>query len=138
MIFDTSKTGQVQKAISYVNDLAKLSKKVEIKEYRTKRTNLQNRYYFAILNFIAAETGNLKDDLHEYFKIKFLNGRHQEIKLKDEIDFYQKFSTTELDTKQFTDYIERISIFMADFGITIPRPDDLQFESFLEHYSNLI
>ena len=45
---------------------------VEITERRIKRTISQNGLYWLWLTCISHETGNDKDDLHEYFKKKYL------------------------------------------------------------------
>ena len=37
-----------------------------------------------------------------------------------------------------TDYIEKIAIFVSDFGLSIPRPEDKDFEQFLNHYEKMI
>ena len=66
MIFDLSKMLQFHEAMKYLQ--RSRDKIIELKEYKPKRSNLQNRYYWAILNFIAEQTGNDKDTLHEYFQ----------------------------------------------------------------------
>ncbi len=106
--------------------------KVEIKEYKPKRTNLQNRYYWAILNFISSETGNETEYLHEYFKNKYLPGWYQLV-FNEAIIIN---TTKSLNTKEFADYIEKISIFVSHFGVMIPRPEDKNFDQFLKHYEN--
>src|SRR5574343_323449 len=133
MILDLSKMLQFHEAMKYLQ--RSRDKIIEIKEYKPKRTNLQNRYYWAIINFISSETGNDRISLHEYFKSQFL------MKIGDYV-FNQKIdyniSTTELNTKEFTEYIEKISVFISDFGLSIPRPEDKDFEQFLNHYEKMI
>lgn len=135
MIFDTNILSQAIKAVEYVSSLA--GKLVEIKEYKPKRTNLQNSYYWAVLACISENTGEDVDALHIFFKSKFLTYQVKEYQVFGKI-MISDTSTTKLNTKEFTDYIEKISVFIADFGIQIPRPEDKNFNDFLEHYKNYI
>lgn len=135
MIFDSDTPLGIENAGIYFRKLCSEGKKIEIKEYKPKRTNLQNRYYWAVINFISSETGNDKDYLHEFFRAKYLHYKPFVI-----FDTYllKTPSTTELNTKEMTDYIEKIAIFVSDFGLTIPRPEDKDFEQFLNHYEKMI
>ena len=48
-------------------------------------------------------------------------------------------STATLDTKQMTDYLERVQQFAAtELGIVLPNPGDLQWEEFEAYYSQFI
>jgi hypothetical protein len=40
-------------------------------------------------------------------------------------------STTDLKVGEFKDYLEQIDIFASEYGIVLPRPEDLYFESML-------
>lgn len=123
---------QIDESIQY---LMTIEGGIEISSVKQKRSNLQNRYYWAVLNCISNETGNDKDALHEFFKHKFLDTLKYQLFGQF---IYYKPSTTKLDKKQFTDYIEKIAVFVADFGIEIPRPESEYFEEFLKHYANRI
>jgi hypothetical protein len=75
------------------------------------RTDAQNRFYWAVLNEIAKQTGTDNEDLHEHFKARFLQDHSvRPARIK---------STAELDVREFTHYIDRILSFIADFGVTI-------------------
>lgn len=142
MIFDSMIPSGIENARLYLTKLCLDGKKVEIKEYKPKRTNLQNRYYWAIINFLAYETGNAKEVIHKRFAKEFLS-INLEYFLTDAFDSWLKsepyvLSTTELNTKEMTDYIEKIAIFVSDFGLSIPRPEDKDFEQFLNHYEKMI
>lgn len=81
------------------------------------RSTQQNRFYWLYLQVIEDETGENADDLHEYFKRKFLPPRFikifgKEIKLPA--------TTTKLDKLEFTNYLEKIC---AESGIPIPNYD---------------
>ena len=134
MIFDLSKSNDFYNLLNFIKDLR--GKLIEIKEYKPKRTNLQNRFYWAILNFIRHETGNDKDTLHAFFKHQFLDKKRVEL---FGIEFDSEVSTTKLNKKEFTHYIEMIRVFAAqELELNIPDMSDNEFESFLKHYENYI
>jgi hypothetical protein len=79
------------------------------------RSRSQNNYYWVYLNVIARETGENADDLHEFFKRKFLppvfkTVRGQELQLPR--------STTTLSKAEFNEYLDRICAL-----VEIPLPD---------------
>ena len=82
-----------------------------------KRTTQQNRFYWLYLRIISEETGDDENNLHEYFKRKFLPPRFVSV-LGKEIKL--PATTTKLTKKEFGDYMERISI-LTD----IPIPNEL-------------
>ena len=108
---------------------------VDIKRYRKKRTHSQNKLYWLWINCIAQETGNKPEDIHDYLKDRFLPKR--EINVFGEIK-QVSFSTTELNTKQFTDYLNAIDADVSTEGIRLLYPDDLHWESFIEKYKDYI
>ena len=104
---------------------------VEVTERRTVRTIPQNRLYRLWLTCISSETGNDIDDLHEYFKRKFLEPK--EITIFGEVEL--RYTTTDLNTAQFAHYLEDIRAFAAsELSITLPDPDDQIWESFYDYY----
>jgi hypothetical protein len=132
MICDLNNENDYYNILLFI-DYSFVSKKtIEVKEYKAKRSNLQNRFYWAILNFIQQETGNDKDTLHEFFKHQFLSKKRYEV---FGIEFDAEVSTTKLDKKEFTGYIEMIRIFAAqELEFNIPDMSDKDFENFLKHY----
>lgn len=72
------------------------------------RNNEQNAMLWAILNQIALDTGNDVEELHEFFKNKFLSKTVEYEKLWEQKVVW---STTRLTTKQFSEYIEKIILF---------------------------
>jgi len=103
----------------------------ELKQIRKKRTVDQNALMWCWLNFIEAETGNDADFMHEWFKEKFCPEKSKtfngvEIKIK---------STKLLDTKEKTDYLEKIKIFMMEKAqIYLMSINDPQFHLFYSQY----
>lgn len=107
---------------------------VSIVLHREKRSVDQNRLLWLWLGCISAETGQDKDSLHDYFKLKFLGF---DTKTLWGTQLYSPVSTKSLDTKQFTDYLERVQAFAcAELGIILPNPEDQYWEQFYEQYKN--
>ena len=82
------------------------------------------------------ETGNDKNDLNEYFKGEYLPIKETIVLGKT---IKKTVSTSELDSKQFTDYLERIQQFAnTELGLILPNPEDLHFIEFYEQYKDQI
>jgi hypothetical protein len=79
-----------------------------ITRWRNARSNDQNAYYWALLELVQDHTGMDKDDIHEKMKYQFLSVAVPSGQLP-----YCR-STSKLDTKEFTDYIENMKNFMAE------------------------
>lgn len=79
---------------------------LEVSTRKSKRSGEQNRYYWLYLTLIKEETGNEIEDLHSYFKGKFLTQRISEI-------YGDKYrvtkSTTDLSKGEFCEYLVNIS-----------------------------
>lgn len=107
---------------------------VEVKRYREKRSNDQNELYWLWLACIEDETGNSKESLAELFKQKFLGFTEQTV-LGERV--IEKLTTTTLNTKEFTVYLEKIRVFAAmELGISLPDPEDKRYQDFKDKYSN--
>ena len=122
---------------------------VRIDQKQDDRTVAQNRLYWLQLNQLRKQTGNSADHLHFTFKRMFLarilarddQGYAEMCKavkaLKTEQpDQYAVIakqvtrltSTTVLNTKQFSEYLERIEDYaMAKLNIVLIWPDDLMY-----------
>lgn len=79
---------------------------ISIKTSRPKRSVAQNNFYWLYLGIISKETGNDMEDLHEFFKGKFLGGEIIEI-FGEKVR--RKGSTTNLSINDFSEYIDKIS-----------------------------
>lgn len=126
-----------QKVIDYIKDLPEgKSYTADVKLRREKRTIDQNSLLWLWVNCISDETGNEKNALHEYFKAEFLG--FTEIVVFGKIQKHIN-STTGLDTKQFTHYLEKIKIFAAsELGIVLPEPSDRYWQEFYDKYKLFI
>lgn len=98
---------------------------ITIRKQKTKRTNLQNRYYFGVVVPILADHfgHDNPEDMHEDLKLEF-----NPVKSKIDPDRIIGGSTTKLSTVEFfhaeDSYIERICRRAAmDWGVFIPPPE---------------
>ena len=102
----------------------------EIKKHVKRRSISQNSLYWLHMAVISDETGNDVNYLHEIFKEQFL--------IPVIVDYFgttkEVRSTKRLTTKQFSEYMEKITAEVSSYGIVLPMPDDLIFDSFMEHY----
>ena len=154
-VFTIKDHSDITKTISYLHanyTQANLENKplvVEIRPETRDRSKAQNRLYWKWLHEIKKKTGNDEDQLHFEFKKKFLIGI-----LKRDDDNYaamclaistlkqseseqfeaiangviRETSTTRMDTKQFTEYLNLIEAFvLKTFGLVLPVPDDLKY-----------
>lgn len=109
---------------------------VSVKVHREKRTVDQNRLLFLWIGCVSHETGYFKDEVHEIFKKKFLGIEVFEI-WGERVERLR--STANLDTKQFSDYLDRIQQFAStEMGIILPNPKDQYFEQFYQQYKDFI
>lgn len=100
-----------------------------------RRSNDQNRLMWLWLTCIADETGNNKQDLHDYYCKKFLS-RSMSINGKSELVNY---GTSGLNTETMTYFLNRVQADAAsELGIRLPSPEDEAWAEFEEYYKNRI
>lgn len=100
-----------------------------------RRSNDQNRLMWLWLTCIADETGNNKQDLHDYYCKKFLS-RSMSINGKSELVNY---GTSGLNTETMTYFLNSVQADAAsELGITLPDPDDAAWSEFEEYYKSRI
>lgn len=105
---------------------------VTINRIKSHRTIPQNKLYFLWLNLIAEETGNTKDDLHDYFTAVFLEKQYK-VLFNEEVEI--RASTTRLSTKEFTTFLDNIYLFASEeLKMILPKPDDICFNEFYTNY----
>lgn len=127
--------------------------RVVIDQKQSKRSEAQNKLYWLWVTQWAKHTGSDKDSEHIFFRRKFLarifqrddvgmyretisvmNNLEQvlglsEKQLYDKIanEMADKMSTTEANTKQFTEYLNDIHAFCNKHGCYLHTPDDLMY-----------
>lgn len=96
---------------------------VSVEKPKKIRSNQQNRYYWGgVLGTVSLETGHTTEDLHEIFKRKFLPKRFIVWNGKE---VAMVGTTTELTTKEFNEYIERIIAYCSsELLMTTPTPEE--------------
>ena len=106
---------------------------VTIQPHKTGRSVAQNRllwmWYGEIRNHLAETTGEqyTNDDIHEYFKDKFLDKRVVDI---GERPIVVTASTSKLNTSDMSEYLNRLDIYCADdLQLQLTHPSDLWHES---------
>lgn len=137
MDFKVITTNDKEAVKSYIDKLP-VGKRydVTVKIHRDKRTVDQNRLLFLWIGCISHETGYFKDEVHEIFKKKFLGTETFEM-WGEKVERVR--STTSLDTKQFSHYLEKIQQFASsEMGIILPDPKDQYFEQFYRQYKDFI
>jgi hypothetical protein len=114
---------------------------ITVQLIREKRSIKQNRLYRLWLNVIADDTGTEEDYLHDLFAELFLpKVKRRIIGVATVNNLEEKpISTTLLNTKEFTDYLEKIrrwAIENVDEAIILPNPDDRHIEELIDRYEN--
>jgi hypothetical protein len=108
---------------------------VEITERRIKRTISQNGLYWLWLTCISHETGNDKDDLHEYFKEKYITPVTKYV-FNEPVYI---MSTADLNTVQFKYLLDSVQYFAStELQIILPDPEDKRWEEFYDYYKDKI
>lgn len=89
---------------------------IKIVPHRNTRSLSQNKRYWAILAQIAYQTKNTSEDLHLAFKDRFLPRKFITIGTA-EIEVNK--TTTDLNAKEFNEYVDQIIACVADFGVIV-------------------
>ena len=119
-------------AAAFINALRKLRGRYrfDIRKHRARRSDRQNRYYWPC--FVHVLGGYLRDqgetttdnEAHEILKHKFLQMSVMADHATGEMVEYTR-STTELDTSEFNEYLDRCAHWLSDFfGIIVPEPSE--------------
>lgn len=132
---------------------------IELKEIRQRRTIDQNSLYWLWLTCLEkeADIGYKKEELHLLFRAKFLRIDEEKVlkiiypkvyyRIIELVETFQYFeelnqiidliskSTTEIDTKEFTYYLDSIKDFSAlNFNVELLTLDDINFNEFYKEY----
>ncbi len=104
---------------------------VKIVRKTAPRTVSQNSLMWMWYKFMEEETGQRKEDIHDYYKAKFLSrqimigGRWVTV----------VGSTADLNTLQMSNYLEKVKADAAtEFGFILPLPEDRHYQAFVSEY----
>lgn len=90
---------------------------VTFEHYKKRRSTSQNSLYWMWIHLIASETGNEAEDLHLFFKTKFLAESPKEV-LGQTI---MERTTKDLSTTDMSEYMMRVESFAAtELNIALP------------------
>ncbi len=119
-----------------LNDIAHLELdgkqwEVSVKRHRKRRSLKQNRLYFKwcgeVAEHVVEYTGYETDEIHEFFKQNFLPGRRIEIEGMEAV----RFTTTKLNTKEMSEYCNRIYRWAStELGLALPLPPEIIEEGY--------
>jgi len=116
-----------QKALSWDKPMV-----VTLKSAKRPRSLPQNKLYWSWLRCIEQETGNASEDMHEFFKQRFLGFEGREI-LGETIAFLP--SSSKLDSARFGEYLEKVRLFAIEkMNVFLPYPTDEAYTGFAETY----
>ena len=101
---------------------------VAIKRHRKRRSTKQSNMYWMwideITPYVSEATGYEKDEIHKIFKQNFLPA----IKMEMGGLTAEGWSTKDLNTKEMSDYCNRIHRWAAGFGIVLPLPPERGYD----------
>jgi len=112
----------VKKFISNLEDglvIDSLPTEIEIGPYKPKRSVLQNRLYWEYMTQLGKHTGHTKDEMSLFFKWKFLGTDQAQIYGQS---FNEVRSTTDLNVKEFAEYLRNIEVFASEHEFTFTCP----------------
>ena len=100
---------------------------VDVKPYKKNRSLAQNKLYWKWITCIGDEIGYTSEEMHVIMADKFLVTKFVEY---DDDKIKMDKSTSRLNTKEFTEYLEYIDRWAAgEMGIVLPSPEDLIYEA---------
>ena len=131
--------------LSKVNGVVKMDKDFDLMcsllrngEYTVKivrktqpRTVSQNSLMWMWYKCMEESTGQPKEDFHDYYKAKYLQ---RQVQIGRRVVTVVG-STTDLNTLQMTNYLEKVKADAAtEFGIMLPLPEDRNYQTFISEY----
>lgn len=99
-------------------------KEATIEPYKKRRSLSANRYLWVIYELIAEHTGHSAEEIHEAMKHEHLPRKWVTIKGRD---IQIPVSTTELDTFDFSIYVEKVMAEATCLGIVIPTREEVGY-----------
>jgi NinB protein len=100
--------------------------------YRRQRSIKQNRLYHLWLKCVSEHTGHTEEELDLFFKEMFLSWNSKQVLGREVV---LPIHTSNLNTKEFTDYLEKIRMFaLNDLSVYLPEPGESSWENFYTHY----
>lgn len=95
-----------------------------VEPYDPNSSNAQKKLYWKWIDIIIKTTGNFKYDQDENFREILLTPTFYTNAKKEEKTYYPRIS--DIGKKQMREYMTDLSILCAQYGITLPHPEDQQ------------
>lgn len=106
------------------------------KEWKPIRNLRQNNYYWLCMGVIADDCGVQDTVIHKYCKDVFIESEF--VAFNGKVIELDK-TTTDKDTKEFADYMEKVITWShVDLGVILPDPADHNLKRIAEFYKNQI
>lgn len=130
MIFDLSNPQQLVEAREYLNQVARLGKRVEIVRKAEHRSLPQNSYLHLLLGYFGTQTGYTLDEAKVLYK-----------RMNSDIYIYEKNgakflrSSADLSKEDMARSIDKFIEYAENEGIPMPRADN---QSFMDLATNTV
>lgn len=157
MIYDLNNAYKAQCAKEYLSQLIEKKSVIELKQKRVPRKLNQNALYWVWLTAIEAETEQDRNELHFLYRCLFLRKPLEAITAIIKPNVWERLESllesfifkpemhcvldvvsnksSELDTKEFTEYLEKIRKHArANFGVILLGPEEANFEAFYREF----
>jgi len=117
-VFIVREESDLNHAYDFAEELLKVSGdlEIEIGPYKPKRSVPANRYYWELLTQAGEQSGHTKDELHALMRWKFLGAKQTEVMGNM---FNLLPTTTDLNTKEFSEYVKQTETYILESGFTI-------------------
>jgi len=123
MKYDLRNTIEINQCELQLTKLIEEGAKIELKKIRGKRTLKQNSYFHVVITIFAMELGYTIEEAKTMLKRMYSNAEPSMVYQKKGYKFLR--STTTMDTKELTNFIEWIRNYAAiDAGIYIPTSEE--------------
>lgn len=157
MKYDLKNKYKQQSAIEYLEALIKKEANIELREMKMPRSIDANRLYWVWMTAIEVETKMDKNECHYLYRALFLQKDESEILELIECNFWERckrhiemfswlfglqdiinavaISTTALDSKEMSDYMNKIRKHARiNHGVILLTLDDVNFNDFYREY----
>lgn len=101
---------------------------LEITEDSLTRSQRQNKLYWMWMTLIADEIGHTKEEMSEILQQAILGETSFVSKLDGENITKQK-RAKQLSTSEFSNFLEQIEYWAGEYGMRLPKPEDLYLRS---------
>ena len=120
---------------SALNVLANGNYNLSIKKEVKRRSLPQNALMWMWYEHLSRETGQNRNDIHDYFCAKFLS---RQVEINGKVETFTK-GTSKLNAEQFNDFLNKVHAECAtEFGTTLPNPEDKNFQDFCDYYEKFL